>query len=48
MGGHTRPLDLARMAGAYPAAVLCEVVEDSGQMARLPELERFAGPTACP
>jgi len=43
-GGHTEAaVDLARMAGLYPAGVLCEVVtEDKTSMARLPELERFA------
>ncbi|HYX44366.1 MAG TPA: bifunctional 3,4-dihydroxy-2-butanone-4-phosphate synthase/GTP cyclohydrolase II [Acidimicrobiales bacterium] len=43
-GGHTEAaVDLARMAGLYPAGVLCEVVtEDKTEMARLPELERFA------
>ncbi len=42
-GGHTEAaVDLARMAGLYPAGVLCEVVtEDKTSMARLPELERF-------
>jgi 3,4-dihydroxy 2-butanone 4-phosphate synthase / GTP cyclohydrolase II len=41
--GHTEAaVDLARMAGCYPAAVLCELVDDDGGMARLPELERFA------
>jgi 3,4-dihydroxy 2-butanone 4-phosphate synthase / GTP cyclohydrolase II len=42
--GHTEAaLDLARMAGAYPAGVLCEIVNDKkDDMARVPELERFA------
>lgn len=42
-GGHTEAaVDLARLAGLYPAGVLCEVVsEDKTTMARLPELERF-------
>jgi len=41
--GHTEAaVDLARMAGCYPAAVLCELVDEDGGMARLPELERFA------
>jgi 3,4-dihydroxy 2-butanone 4-phosphate synthase/GTP cyclohydrolase II len=41
--GHTEAaVDLARMAGAYPAGVLAEVVNEDGTMARLPELERFA------
>ena len=42
--GHTEAaVDLARMAGMYPAGVLCEVVDEKKtDMARLPELERFA------
>jgi 3,4-dihydroxy 2-butanone 4-phosphate synthase / GTP cyclohydrolase II len=42
--GHTEAaVDLARMAGLYPAGVLCELVtEDRMGMARLPELEKFA------
>ena len=35
-------MDLARMAGLFPAGVVCEVVNDDGTMARLPELEKFA------
>jgi len=41
--GHTEAaVDLARMAGLYPAGVLCEIVNEDGTMARLPELTRFA------
>ncbi|MDQ4144080.1 MAG: bifunctional 3,4-dihydroxy-2-butanone-4-phosphate synthase/GTP cyclohydrolase II [Actinomycetota bacterium] len=41
--GHTEAaVDLARLAGLYPAGVLCEVVSEDGTMARLPELRRFA------
>jgi 3,4-dihydroxy 2-butanone 4-phosphate synthase / GTP cyclohydrolase II len=41
--GHTEAsVDLARLAGCYPAGVLAEVVNDDGSMARLPALERFA------
>jgi 3,4-dihydroxy 2-butanone 4-phosphate synthase/GTP cyclohydrolase II len=41
--GHTEAaVDLARLAGLYPAGVLCEIVNDDGTMARLPELEQFA------
>ncbi|HEX5366686.1 MAG TPA: 3,4-dihydroxy-2-butanone-4-phosphate synthase, partial [Acidimicrobiales bacterium] len=42
--GHTEAaLDLARMAGAYPAGVLCEIVNDrKDDMARVPELEAFS------
>jgi 3,4-dihydroxy 2-butanone 4-phosphate synthase/GTP cyclohydrolase II len=35
--------DLARLAGLYPAAVLCEIMKADGTMARLPDLKRFAG-----
>jgi 3,4-dihydroxy 2-butanone 4-phosphate synthase / GTP cyclohydrolase II len=42
--GHTEAgVDLARLAGRTPAAVLCELVSEDGGIARLPELERFAG-----
>ncbi|GAA3216598.1 bifunctional 3,4-dihydroxy-2-butanone-4-phosphate synthase/GTP cyclohydrolase II [Actinocorallia longicatena] len=41
--GHTEAtIDLARMAGLRPAGVLCEIVNDDGTMARLPQLEIFA------
>ncbi|MBP6874884.1 MAG: bifunctional 3,4-dihydroxy-2-butanone-4-phosphate synthase/GTP cyclohydrolase II [Candidatus Eisenbacteria bacterium] len=41
--GHTEAsLDLARLAGLYPAGVLCEVMSEDGSMARLPELTRLA------
>jgi 3,4-dihydroxy 2-butanone 4-phosphate synthase/GTP cyclohydrolase II len=40
--GHTEAaVDLARMAGLYPSGVLCEVVKESGEMARLPDLVEF-------
>src|SRR5919199_4722926 len=35
-------IDLARIAGLYPAAVICEVMNDDGTMARLPQLVEFA------
>jgi len=35
-------VDIARIAGLYPAAVICEIMNPSGTMARLPELEEFA------
>ncbi len=42
--GHTEAgCDLARMAGLSPASVICEVMNDDGTMARLPDLQRFAG-----
>jgi 3,4-dihydroxy 2-butanone 4-phosphate synthase / GTP cyclohydrolase II len=41
--GHTEAaVDLARLAGLYPAGVLCETVNDDGTMARVPDLARFA------
>jgi 3,4-dihydroxy 2-butanone 4-phosphate synthase / GTP cyclohydrolase II len=41
--GHTEAaVDLARMAGAYPAGVLAEIVNDDGTMQRLPDLQAFA------
>jgi 3,4-dihydroxy 2-butanone 4-phosphate synthase/GTP cyclohydrolase II len=41
--GHTEAgVDLARLAGMYPAAVLAEVMNDDGTVAKLPDLERFA------
>jgi 3,4-dihydroxy 2-butanone 4-phosphate synthase/GTP cyclohydrolase II len=42
--GHTEAaIDLANLAGLYPAGVLAEVMNDDGSVARLPELTRFAG-----
>jgi 3,4-dihydroxy 2-butanone 4-phosphate synthase / GTP cyclohydrolase II len=35
-------VDLARIAGLYPAGVICEIMNDDGTMARLPQLEEFA------
>jgi 3,4-dihydroxy 2-butanone 4-phosphate synthase/GTP cyclohydrolase II len=35
-------VDLARLAGLYPAGVLCEIMNDDGTMARVPELGEFA------
>ena len=35
-------IDLARLAGLYPAGVICEVLNDDGTMARRPQLEKFA------
>jgi 3,4-dihydroxy 2-butanone 4-phosphate synthase/GTP cyclohydrolase II len=41
--GHTEAtVDLVRLAGLYPAGVLCEVLHPDGSMARLPELARVA------
>ncbi|MBI4823253.1 MAG: bifunctional 3,4-dihydroxy-2-butanone-4-phosphate synthase/GTP cyclohydrolase II [Nitrospirae bacterium] len=35
-------VDLARLAGLYPAGVICEIMNDDGTMARVPELKEFA------
>jgi 3,4-dihydroxy 2-butanone 4-phosphate synthase/GTP cyclohydrolase II len=35
-------VDLARLAGMYPAGVICEIMSDDGTMARMPELLEFA------
>lgn len=41
--GHTEAaIDLARMAGLYPAGVICEIMKEDGTMARVPELMEFA------
>ena len=41
--GHTEAgCDLAQMAGLTPAAVICEIMNDDGSMARLPQLTEFA------
>jgi 3,4-dihydroxy 2-butanone 4-phosphate synthase/GTP cyclohydrolase II len=41
--GHTEAaVDLARLAGLYPAGVICEIQNDDGSMARLPELMEYA------
>ncbi len=41
--GHTEgSVDLARLAGLNPAAVICEIMNDDGTMARLPDLEQFS------
>jgi len=40
--GHTEAaVDLARLAGLYPAGVICEIVNDDGSMARVADLVRF-------
>lgn len=42
--GHTEAaVDLAKLAGLSPAGVICEVMNGDGTMARVPDLERFAG-----
>lgn len=35
-------VDLARLAGLYPAGVICEIMNDDGTMARIPQLSKFA------
>lgn len=35
-------LDLARIAGLYPSGVICEIMKDNGEMARMPDLEKFS------
>src|SRR5499427_5283549 len=41
--GHTEAaIDLARLAGCYPAGVICEVLDDDGGMARVPDLLTLA------
>ncbi len=41
--GHTEAVvDLARLAGAYPAGVLCEIMDEDGNMARVPALKEMA------
>jgi 3,4-dihydroxy 2-butanone 4-phosphate synthase/GTP cyclohydrolase II len=41
--GHTEAsVDLTRLAGLYPAAVICEILNDDGTMARMPDLVAFA------
>jgi len=42
--GHTEAaVDLARLAGCSPAGVICEVLDENGSMARLPQLKELAG-----
>jgi 3,4-dihydroxy 2-butanone 4-phosphate synthase/GTP cyclohydrolase II len=41
--GHTEgSVDLAKLAGLYPASVICEIMNDDGTMARVPQLMEFA------
>jgi len=41
--GHTEAIvDLARLAGLYPAGVICEIMNEDGSMARLPQLEAMS------
>ena len=41
--GHTESsVDLCKLAGLYPAAIIAEIMNDDGSMAKLPDLEKFA------
>jgi 3,4-dihydroxy 2-butanone 4-phosphate synthase/GTP cyclohydrolase II len=41
--GHTEAaVDISRLAGLYPAGVICEIMNDDGSMARMPDLVKFA------
>ena len=41
--GHTEAaVDLTKLAGLYPAGVICEIMRDDGQMARVPDLMEFS------
>ena len=41
--GHTEAVvDIARLAGLYPSGVICEIMNDDGTLARLPDLVQFA------
>lgn len=47
--GHTEGgVDLARLAGLQPVAVICEILKDDGSMARLPDLREIAREFECP
>jgi 3,4-dihydroxy 2-butanone 4-phosphate synthase/GTP cyclohydrolase II len=47
--GHTEgSVDLARLAGHEPAGVICEIMRDDGEMARMPDLQAFARTHALP
>src|SRR5262245_61920623 len=47
--GHTEgSVDLARLSGLVPAGVICEIMNDDGTMARMPDLLRFAREHALP
>ncbi len=47
--GHTEAVvDLCRAAGLYPAGLLCEIMDDDGEMARLPRLREIAAEHGMP
>ncbi len=41
-------IDLANLAGLYPAGVICEIMNDDGTMARMPDLEEFSAKWGIP
>src|SRR5699024_12420833 len=42
--GHTEAaVDFARLAGAQPAGAICEIMNDDGSMARVPDLDKIEG-----
>ncbi len=41
-------VDLARIAGLYPAGVICEIMKEDGTMARMPDLEKFSAKFSIP
>jgi len=44
--GHTEAaVDFAKLAGLYPAGVICEIMNDDGTMARVPQLMEFVKKT---
>lgn len=46
--GHTEgSVDLARLAGCSGAAVICEIMNEDGSMARMPDLVKLADTTRC-
>jgi 3,4-dihydroxy 2-butanone 4-phosphate synthase/GTP cyclohydrolase II len=47
--GHTEgSVDLARLAGREPAGVICEIMREDGEMARMPDLQAFAAEHGIP
>ncbi len=47
--GHTEgSVDLSRLAGLSPSAVICEIMNDDGSMARMPDLEAFSAKHSIP
>ncbi len=41
--GHTEAaVDLAKLSGAFPAGVICEIIKEDGSMARVPDLKEIA------